>query len=188
MLHRTTSSLPIEDNGFSLGDRNDPRSPLCHVGALPSPDSTGLLAVAPGFVAVTCGVHFGDITVTTEVWSGRPEPDLVPWQDVAEVSVTWPTARIGVCGTETDIAADIPVTLPPAPENSFRVRDSVRHRDAGEDRGPDDLRENHLIQIWPAAPRQDELLKATDKTGELWRSPAGAESRLSSRGSQNPSP
>ncbi|RSN19912.1 hypothetical protein DL990_40820 [Amycolatopsis sp. WAC 01416] len=169
MLAHTTGTLTIEDNTFSLGDRNDPQSPLYHVGALPFPHVTGLLATAPGFVAVTCGVHLGDITITTETWDGPPEPDLASWEDVAEVSVTWSIAEIAVCGTEADGAIDIPITLPPAANGSFRVRDSVRHRDAGEDRSPNDPQEHHLIQIWPETPRQDELLKATDNTGTLWR-------------------
>ncbi|AGM07110.1 hypothetical protein [Amycolatopsis keratiniphila] len=169
LLDRTTGALTIEDNTFSLGDRNDPQSPLYHVGALPSPRVTGLLATAPGFVAVTCGVHLGGITVTTETWDGPPEPDLETWEDVAEVSVIWPAGPIAVCGTEADGAVDIPIALPLAPDGNYRVRDSVRHRDAGEDRGPDDPQEHHLIQIWPATPRQDELLKATDNTGALWR-------------------
>ncbi|MFJ4098464.1 hypothetical protein [Amycolatopsis japonica] len=84
MLHRSTGTLFIEDSVFSLGDRDDPQSPLHIVGAFPTPDTTGLLATAPGFVAVTCGVH-------------------------------------------------------------------------------------HLIQIWPSAPHPDELVKATDRTGALWR-------------------
>ncbi|MFE5570966.1 hypothetical protein ACFQ68_38635 [Amycolatopsis japonica] len=112
MLHRSTGTIFIEDNVFSLGDRDDPRSPLHIAGAFPTPDTTGLLATAPGFVAVK---------------------------------------------------------LPPAPDGDFRVRDSVRHRDAGEDRGPNDPIEHHLIQIWPDTPHSDELLKATDKTGALWR-------------------
>lgn len=148
MLHRSTGTIFIEDNVFSLGDRDDPQSPLHIVGAFPTPDTTGLLATAPGFVAVTCGVHLGDITVTTEIWDSRPEPDPASWEDVAEVSVAWPAGRIAVCGSDTDI----PITLPPAPDGDFRVRDSVRHRDAGEDRGPNDPVEQHLIQIWPDTP------------------------------------
>ncbi|MFI5563669.1 hypothetical protein ACIA2T_30680 [Amycolatopsis japonica] len=131
MLHRSTGTLFIEDSVFSLGDRDDPQSPLHIVGAFPTPDTTGLLATAPGFVAVTCGVHLSDVTVTADT--------------------------------------DIPITLPPAPDGDFRVRDSVRHRDAGEDRGPNDPAEHHLIQIWPSAPHPDELVKATDRTGALWR-------------------
>ncbi|RSN60650.1 hypothetical protein DMH01_15275 [Amycolatopsis sp. WAC 04182] len=171
LLSRTTGTLFIEDNSFSLGDRNDPHSPLYHVGALPIPRVTGLLATAPGFVGVTCGVHLGEITVTTETWDSPPGPDLATWDDVAEVSVTWPDNRIAVCGTEADGAVDIPLTLPPSPGYSYRVRDSVLHRDAGEDRGPDDPQEHHLIQLWPDTPRPDELLKATDNTGALWRIP-----------------
>ncbi|MFC3452486.1 hypothetical protein [Amycolatopsis speibonae] len=167
MLHHSTGTIFIEDNGFSLGDRADPHSPLYIVGALPTPDATGLLAVATGFVAVTCGVHLGDITVTTEIWDSAPEPDLTSWDDVADVSVTWPTRRIAVCGSEVD--NDIPITLPPSPDNNFRVRDSVRDRDAGEDRGPGDPVEQHLIQIWPDDPHPDEILKATDNTGARWR-------------------
>jgi len=169
MLHHATGSVFIEDSGFSLGDRDDQDSPLYIVGAVPTPDTTGLLAVSAGFIAVTCGLHLGDITVTTEIWDGRPEPDLAPWDDVAEVSVTWPTRHVAVCGAAVDVDTDIPLPLPSAPGNNFRIRDSVRNRDAGDNREAADPVEQHLFQIWPDTPRADELLKATDNTGQLWR-------------------
>lgn len=37
MLHRSTGTIFIEDNVFSLGDRDDPRSPLHIAGAFPTP-------------------------------------------------------------------------------------------------------------------------------------------------------
>jgi hypothetical protein len=169
LLGRTAGTVFVTDNMFSLGDPEDPNSPLYNPGTLPTPDVTGLLAAAPGFVAVTCGVHVGNVSVTVELWDDPPSRDLASWDDVAEVSVTWPAERIMVSGETTDTGPDFSIVLPAAPAASFRVRDSVRNRDAGEDRSDRDPVEQHLIQIWPAAPAADELLKAADQTGLIWR-------------------
>lgn len=180
MLAGTTASLFIEDNTFCVADPTDPDSPM-YTGAVPTPDLTGLIAVAPGFLAVTCGLHLGDLTVTVEVWDGPPEADLDRWDDVAEASVTWPVARVQVTGAATDDPEDIPVPLPESPADSYRVRVAVTNRDAGEDRTEDDPVETYLIQIWAAPLSEPVLMKATDEVGALWRKESQQPGTSSSR-------
>jgi hypothetical protein len=169
MISELTENLLITDGTYALGDRNDPDSPLYHVGAYPSPDVTGLLATAPGFLAITCGTGMGTVEVIVELWDGPPVVDLDTWDDVAEASITWPRGRAEILRSDIDEAEDVTLDLPATDASSYRVRGFARNRDAGEDRGPDDPVEQHLIQIWPAVTQPDTLLKATDATGALWR-------------------
>jgi hypothetical protein len=75
---------------------------------------------------------------------------------------------VQVIGASTDDVPGFPVDLP-AGAGSYRVRVCVRGRDAGEDRGPGDPPEVHLVQIWPAPAAAEALLKATDEVGKVWR-------------------
>lgn len=169
LLNRIAGTVFVTDNLFSLGDPDDPNSPLYNPGTLPTPDVTGLLAAAPGFVAVTCGVHVGTVSVIVETWDDVPDTDSDPWSDVAEVSAVWSVEQITVFGDTAEPGASLAVTLPAAPNGSFRIRGSVRNRDAGEDRTEGDPVEEHLLQIWPAPAADDELIKATDAVGAMWR-------------------
>jgi hypothetical protein len=169
-LTTTTAEVFIEDNVFILTDPNDPDTPL-YTGNIHTPDTTGLLATAPGAVQVTCGVHLGNVTITVEVWPETPPTDLDDWDDAAEVSVTWPTTDVEVIGAATDDTPGFPLTLPFPPGQPYRVRGQARNRDAGEDRDDTDPPEQHLLRIWPAPTAPDHLLKATDQIGALWRQP-----------------
>jgi hypothetical protein len=170
MITSLREELSVEDGTFALGDRDDPDSPLYTVGAYPSPDSTGLLATAPGFVAVTCGTGMGAVSLAVETWTGAPPIDPDDWDEVAEVSFTPGERQICVLRADFDDREDIPLDLPPGgPTGSYRVRDCARDRDAGEDRGPEDPVETHRIQIWAAPAEPDALVKTTDATGAMWR-------------------
>jgi hypothetical protein len=168
----TTAKIFIEDNTYWVGDTEDPDSPIW-TGDITSPDRTGLVAIARGAVAITCGVHVGDIMVAVEVWQEPPAAELVSWDDAAEGSVVWESACVTLVGASVDGASEIEIALPPSPTGSYRVRAHVKNRDGGEDRDDEDPVEQHLLQIWAAPPAPEALLKATDEVGNLWRQPSG---------------
>jgi len=169
MLFQHTEDVFVEDNVYYLADPNDPASPF-HTGEIPTPDVTGLVASGSGVVQVTCGVNTGDVHITVEAWPDAPPAGLDSWDDAAETSVAWSSGKVDVIGASTDDVPGFPVGLPSG-AGSYRVRVHVRGRDAGEDRGPDDPAEEHLVQIWPAPAAPEALLKATDQVGSMWRQP-----------------
>lgn len=164
---RHADTVFIEDNVYFLGDPEDPDSPI-YTGEVPTPDRTGLVASGAGVVQITCGVNTGDVHIAVEVWPDAAPVDLHAWDDAAEASVAWPVSQVRVIGASTEDVPGFPVELP-ARQGAYRVRVCVRDRDAGEDRGPHDPPEKHLVQIWPAPAAPELLLKATDQVGAVWR-------------------
>lgn len=160
-LTSETAEIFVEDSAFTIGDLDDPDHPA-YSGEMPTPDVTGLIAAGHGAVQVTCGGHAGDVAVTVETWAEAPAADLDAWQEAGEVSVIWPIPFVQLTGSDADEATVLQITLPRSTDQCFRVRAHALNRD--EDDG-----ELHLIQIWPAPPTGDVLLKATDDTGAMWR-------------------
>jgi hypothetical protein len=167
-LTTVTASVFIEDNVIFLGDPDDPDSPI-YTGDVPPSDATGLVAATDGAMQITCGVNVGQVTISVQTWEQPPPTELDDWDDVAETSVHWKTDRIQVIGAAVDDAPVVPIDLPATEQHTYRVRDHARNRDAGEDRTDTDPTEHHLLQIWAAPPAPDQLLKATDTTGQTWR-------------------
>ncbi|UNO43554.1 hypothetical protein [Streptomyces sp. MST-110588] len=130
----------------------------------------GLLDVHPdgGAAKILCGQEVGCIAVTAELWDGAPPLDPGPWQDVAEMSVHWPSALLDF-GTTTEGAEETGSTALTLPgPGDYRVRVCGRNRDDGDPREDDAPVEEYLIQLWPAPTTGPEIHKATSKYGTLW--------------------
>ncbi|WP_134046152.1 hypothetical protein [Amycolatopsis arida] len=167
-MSSTTAGLFIEYSIFYLIDPDDQDCPV-YTGNFPTPDVTGLIAVAPNFAAITCGVYIGEIVVSVEIWNEPAKIELDSWDDVAEASTTWRASQVQVSGAAVDEPKDLRVSLPRSENGSFRIRAAVRNRDAGEDRTSADPVEEHLIQIWAAPPAPQHLTKSSDRVGAVWR-------------------
>ncbi|GAA4227770.1 hypothetical protein GCM10022254_16270 [Actinomadura meridiana] len=124
-----------------------------------------------GYCVVT-GTRDGSIDVTAELLDGAPPLETGSWDDIAEGSLSLRTVAIPGPPPEANmLVAAVPgrnaVALfeldPVWPSTCmFRVRVSVRNRDAGTG-------EHHLIQMWRAPSAPEKLIKGTDLTGRRRR-------------------
>ncbi|MBT2387712.1 hypothetical protein [Streptomyces sp. ISL-11] len=136
------------------------------------PDWThnGLLDVDPdgGAAKILCGQEVGRIAVTAELWNAAPPLNPVPWQDVAEASVHWPSAVLdfGTTSEDEEGTGGTALTLPGP--GDYRIRVSGRNRDDGDPRDDDAPAEEYLIQVWAADPADPDVHKATSEHGALW--------------------
>jgi hypothetical protein len=98
-----------------------------------------------------------------------PDPE-VSWEDVVEVSTTVPEgadprwlAWAGEDGGPLDVAP-----------GDYRVRVSARGRDAGAaGEFAEDVVDEYLIELWPAAREPDAVLRTTSKNAQYWHSEWG---------------
>lgn len=141
--------------------------------------SNGLVEVVPGAAAITTGLHTGDIALTVETWDEPPPLVLDTWDEVIEISLSWPGLHATVADgqqTPLDDLPDIP-DLAVAGTSSYRLRVHARGRDEGQavDTLEDEQQpiEEHLIQVWPAPLAPETTHKATDSVGAYWRAQAG---------------
>lgn len=120
---------------------------------------------------MTTEIHTGDVHVTAEPHS--PRPDHAPgWEETAEISCQSPSGRLLVTSFMDD-TADLPSLASDGP-GSYRLRVHARGRDRAVDQTTvDAVVESYLIQSRPAAHQDALLMKATDTYG-----PRCAPSRL----------
>ncbi|MGI5420254.1 hypothetical protein [Actinomadura luteofluorescens] len=115
---------------------------------------------------ILTGTRDGAVRLTAELLDGPPPLDTEPWDGVAEYSWTFHTVDVpGPPPTAATLRAAAPgheaVTLFQFdlvwPSTCmYRVRASVRDRDAGAD-------EQHLVQLWRAPSAPPHLIKATGR-------------------------
>jgi hypothetical protein len=105
-----------------------------------------------------------------------PMGDDVPWEDVVEVSFTLPGGhkiRWSSWAGESGGALD---GIPPG---SYRLRVSANGRDQGRvgefSERPVD---SYLIQLWPAPPRPDAVLRTGSEDSEYWHREVGSRRSL----------
>ena len=126
----------------------------------------GLVAAEDhGSAGVATATEVGHINVTVELWDGPPALRLDDWQDVAEISLTWPTTVMHFGDDE-----DGPCLTLPGP-GSYRLLVHGRHRDNGDVRNPGDPRETYLLQLWPASVEKPVTHKANSQLGATLRNP-----------------
>jgi hypothetical protein len=162
-----TVRLHIEDGQYWISD-ND----LGREFALPDPGGdSGLVGVSPGLAIVITGTQFGNIEVTVQAGEKDPGLDTGPWDDVSEISLPSGPGAQGVSVTSGGQGPYELQSLTPPGAGSYRVRVHARGRDAGAARDVVNGRpvEEHLIQIWPAAPEPETIRKTTDQVGAGYR-------------------
>lgn len=126
----------------------------------------GLVAAGNhGSAGVATAIEVGHINVTAELWDGPPALLLDDWQDVAEISLTWPTTAMYFGDDE-----DGPRLTLPGP-GGYRLLVHGRHRDDGDVRDLSDPVETYLLQLWPAPVEKPVTHKATSRLGATLRNP-----------------
>ncbi|MEV6157058.1 hypothetical protein AB0L53_42635 [Nonomuraea sp. NPDC052129] len=145
--------------------------------AIPCPDSidpTGLMAAGTDGALVITGADYEEITLTVQLWDTPPPLELTPWSDCVEDSYT-ATGQAYLHDVEGRTPRNLP-DLAFAGPGSYRFRLSVRGRDEAafgaedaENEAPGSCAEEHLLQIWPAAPAPAVSHKLTDQVGAEWR-------------------
>ncbi len=122
-------------------------------------------AESPGVLRMTTGLHTGTVPFDVEVLDTEP-PVADEWQDVVEVSLTAPQCDYWL--TTFDDGADL--VLPVA--TSYRARYCATGMDEAKQGGvrmPDDpVIDRYLLQLWPASPRGDAVLRQTSQIAAYW--------------------
>ncbi|MFE7167117.1 hypothetical protein [Streptomyces sp. NPDC057616] len=138
----------------------DPQGPLAD--ALDA-SHNGLVSATGGAIEVITGIHTGDVQVTVERHSQRPDP-APGWEEIAEISCHSPSGQVLVTPLMDD-PLELPSLASQGP-GAYRLRVHARSRDSAVDQTTvDDVVESYLIQSWPAAYQDALLVKATDAYG-----------------------
>jgi hypothetical protein len=107
----------------------------------------------------------GGSRVRIELHTDAPDGDP-HWEDVVEVSTTVPTdahARWMSWGGES--WGDLPDLTP----GDYRVRVSAHGRDRGKaDEHADGVVDSYLVQLWPAPPSPDVIVRTSSKDAQRW--------------------
>lgn len=123
----------------------------------------GLVSAAGGAVEVMTGVHTGNVRVTVELHSQRPD-SAAGWEEIAVISCDSPSGEMLVTPLMDD-PADLPSLASQGP-GRYRLRIHARGRDTAVDQTTvDGVMESYLIQSWPTAHQDALLVKATDSYG-----------------------
>ncbi|MFE2530789.1 hypothetical protein [Streptomyces sp. NPDC059371] len=144
---------------YHLFQITDPQGPVAD-----DLDAThnGLVSAVGGVIEVATGIHTGNVRVTVEPHSQRPDP--VPgWEEIAEMPCHSPSGEVLVTPM-TDDPADLSTLASQGP-GRYRLRVHALGRDTAVDETTDDVVESYLIQSWPAAHQDAFLVKATDAYG-----------------------
>lgn len=146
---------------FEAGTHFDGDMEACFVG-----QQNGLCGAAqPGVLFVTTGLHTGDVGLSIHMHDRSPEIDEA-WDDVVETSwrVTGPPIDLLEWGHD----AGRPISMP---AGHYRVRLSVSGMDAGRDadvnEGPEAI-DRYRLDLWPAPPQQDLVLRQTSESAAYW--------------------
>jgi hypothetical protein len=167
----------IAEGQYEIGDWDPDRE-----FGLPLPGgASGLVGVSPGVAVVVTGTQFGNVSIGVQAGESDPGLDTGQWEEVVEVSVVGGPGGQGLCLTSGGDGPAEFLRLTPPGAGSYRVRVHARGRDAGADLDvvEDEPVEEHLVQIWPAAPAPEIIHKTTDEVGAGYRDYAsGPDPRL----------
>jgi hypothetical protein len=168
-----TARLHVEDGQYWISDDDPDREFV-----LPTPGgASGLVGVAPGLAIVITGTQFGNVSVTVQAGESDPGLDTGRWEEVTEVSLASGPAGQGLSVTSGGQGPQEFRHLTPPGTGAYRVRIHARGRDAGAAADVVSGRpvEEHLVQIWPAAPGPETIRKTTDEHGAGFREASAAE-------------
>jgi hypothetical protein len=118
-------------------------------------------AAVPGFLFLTTGLHSGSTMVTVEVLD-VPAPIGDEWEDVVEVSFRPASTRVALVQWSDTASWALPLAL-----IDYRVRycatgmDQARQKDTLRDGEP--LLDRYLLQLWPAPPTPDAVIRETSQ-------------------------
>ncbi|MFI9045947.1 hypothetical protein [Streptomyces sp. NPDC053427] len=164
LIHRTSSTVHVDATTVDLCGED------LVVEFEPHWTGNGLAEADPDGdgARILTGQEIGHIRVSAQLWDGQPplSDDIDAWQDIAEISAAWRSAFIdfGTTAIDEDPAQRIPLPGP----GHYRLRVHGRHRDDGDPRDGRDPLEEYLVQIWPAPPAEDRVIKTSSATAARW--------------------
>src|SRR4051794_16882908 len=125
----------------------------------------GLVGAAdPRGVYVVLGRRSGGSRIRMARSEGPPADDPA-WEDVVEVSATVPPGS-EVSWSSWAGESGGPLDVPPG---HYRLRVSARGRDAGaEDEFAEDVVDEYLIELWPAPPTDDVIVRTGSENAAYW--------------------
>jgi len=127
-------------------------------------------AAVPGLLYLITGLHTGSTRITIEVLDA-PAPIGNEWQDVVEASFRPATAKVAL--VEWGYGASWPLPLIPI---DYRVRYSASGMDPARERDTllagEPLLDRYLLQLWPAPPAPDAVIRETSECAAYWHAHA----------------
>ena len=128
--------------------------------------TNGLLgAVEPGVLSMVTGMHSGLVALRVEVLD-TPPTDVEDWEDVVEASIDVRSTDVVMSAFEWGTSFTLP-----AP-GWYRARWSDSGMDAGRQHeryeAAEPVVERCLLQLWPAPPAPDAVLRETSAHASYW--------------------
>ncbi|MER7708639.1 hypothetical protein ABTX81_37890 [Kitasatospora sp. NPDC097605] len=123
-------------------------------------------AAIPGALFLVTGLHTGSVGFTVEVHDAQPSLDPV-WEDVVEVSFRPVSHRSRLVQWAGEAAWDLDLE-----ERDYRVRYCAYGMDTGRGRdtrfSDEPLVDRYLLQLWPAPPGPECVLRQTSEIAAYW--------------------
>jgi hypothetical protein len=133
--------------------------------AAPAGQTNGLCGAAtPGALSLVTGLHTGAVPLTVELHDSAPSA-AVHWEEIVEVSFVTAVAELALATFDDFVELSLPMS------GSFRVRYCASGMDAAHDltRLRDDPPlDRYLLQLWPAAPADDAIIRQTSAIAAHW--------------------
>jgi len=158
---RTEAVVPIAYHQFFITEEGEAPT------GLPA-TTNGLADLAnPNAVVVRTGIHTGPVAVILEARADPPHTDWA-WDEIVEVSVTVESGALYVSALMADVDPQ-PPPLTPTGHCTYRIRIHARGRDLDIDATTDTILETYLLQAWPDDVTPTDILKQTDRYGQMLR-------------------
>jgi hypothetical protein len=134
--------------------------------------ANGLVGASdPGGVYLVLARRSGGSQVRIVLLDGPP-PEDPTWEDVVEVSTTVPSSGDV---TWTSWGYENSGELADVTPGDYRVRVSARGRDAGAaDEFADGVVDHYLLQLWPAPPTPDAIIRTGSDNATYWHAEWGS--------------
>jgi hypothetical protein len=132
----------------------------------------GLVGAAdPGCLFVQFARRSGGSQVRLVLLDAKPPLPPPRYEDIVEVSVTFPP---GAAVWWMSWAGETSGTLGDVPPGPYRLRVSSHGRDAGSlDESGDGVVDEYLLELWPSARRDDEVLRVGSEDARYWHREVG---------------
>jgi hypothetical protein len=125
-------------------------------------------AAVSGGMFLTTGLHTGYVKLLVQVHNAAPDVDDT-WDEIVEASWRLASAPAVLKDWEGGLVCELPLK-----PGTYRVRYSARR--FGEDPEDEDDRpepiESYMLELWPAPPSEDAVIKQTSEHAAYWN--AGA--------------
>jgi hypothetical protein len=122
-------------------------------------------AAVPGALSFATGLHTGTVPMTVQWFDDEPPVDE-QWEDVVEVPFTPTGSDLFLDLFEDAVDLRLPAVVPLRARFCASGIDAAHELSISDDGelGPD----RYLLQLWPADPRPDEVVRQTSEIAASW--------------------